>query len=259
MVLMMNLKSECGDWVLYGNQNPKILVIGHSHIFSMYLAITQIEKYQTDFGIVAQADFSTHKQQSQSYWDFVNSLAKNCSTALSWNGNQHNIHFLLETDIRFNAFGLSNQGDYPIVPVSQIRELFKPTFDELRGVLKDFPINTNNCLLGTPPPKDKSFLNEQLHTDEYFVNLGKELGIKKSKLAASSNEIRAYMWSITQELTAETALEFNWKYLESPKSTYGKDKILESKYYANDLTHTNESYGVAMLDKISNFYGLSNE
>lgn len=256
---MTNLISDCGDWALYGNQNPRILVVGHSHTFSMYLAITQIEKYQADFGIVAQADFSTHKQQGQSYWDFVISLAKTCSTALSWNGNQHNIHFLLETETKFNAFGLLSQGDYPMVPVSQIRELFKPTFDELRAVLQNFPKNTSNCLLGTPPPKNKDFLNERLHTDDYFVNLGKELGIKKSDLVASPNEIRAYMWSITQELTAEAAKEFNWKYLESPKSTFGKDKILESKYYANDLTHTNESYGVAMLDEISNFYGLSNE
>jgi hypothetical protein len=256
---MKKLTSKCGNWSLYGNPAPKVLIAGHSHIFSMYHAITQNPKFQKNFGIVVQRNFSSHKQQGESYWEFVRSLAINLPTAISWNGNQHNIHFLVETDSKFNALGLMINSGYPVVPISHIREIFKPTFDELRTVLKNFPNNSYNCLLGTPAPKKKEFLNTKLQSDDYFVGSGKDLGIQKQDLTASSDELRAFMWNVTQLMTAEIAQEFNLKFLKSPESTYDVNMILKSNYYAGDLTHANNEFGVKMLEEILIFYGLSDE
>lgn len=254
---MGKLISDCGSWQVYGNSSPKILIAGHSHTLSLYSALSQNEKFTSNFGVVAQTDFSTIKQQDGSYWEFVRSISNRQPTAISWNGNQHNIHFLLENKLEFNAIGMSFRKGWPVVPISQIKELFKPTFLELEQVLNELPKSTEVSLLGTVAPKEKGFLDQHLSYDTYFVNIGKKYGISKQELRASSNEIRTLMWKVTQNMTEQLSKELNCKFIPTPADTYNENYILQPKYYAQDLTHANGTFGVKMLEAIQDFYELN--
>lgn len=257
---MLKEFSDCGNWKVYGNLSPKILIAGHSHTFAMFSAIQNRPKYQQYFAVVSQSDFSQHKTQDNDYWNFVASIAGSQTTAISWNGNQHNIHFLIDANFRFSAFGLEGKRRYPAVALSQINELFRPTFYELELILSRFQDRTKICLIGTPSPKSKKFLDQRLGklgTEPFFEEVGRGLGIPREKLAASDDNLRVFMWEITQNLTRKVADQFGSKFLPTPQSTYNKNKILHENFYTQDLTHTNEDFGALMLDEIANFYGIT--
>ncbi len=225
----------------------------------MYLALMKNDYFQEKFGLVAQSDFSVHKQQDENYWRFVQSFSASECKAISWNGNQHNIHFLLKTEYQFKCLGLNENLSVPVIPQSQIRELYKPTFEELKMVLNGFSKSASVILLGTPAPKDKQFLDKHLKNDPYFTQIGENLGISKKDLSATDNNIRAYMWKITQKMTQEVSAKYNYEFFPSPALSYNEASILFSDYYADDLTHANEKYGNLMLKELINHFGLHDE
>ena len=253
---MKNLISPCGDWKVYGSAQPKILIAGHSHTFALYSAITNQSRFSDSFAVVAQSDFSTHIQQSESYWNFVSSISASQPIAIMWNGNQHNIHFLLESELKCNFYGLPMEVGMPLVPLKQIQELFKPTFEELTNVLKKFSKNTEIILLGTPGPKKSDFLNSLIANDPYFVKVGSDLGLSPKELKASKNSLRAYMWNFTQNMTKELAEDFGFRFVPTPNKTLDDSLILKSEYYSDDLTHANELFGVEMLETLLNSVGI---
>lgn len=259
---MLQEISKCGKWKVYGNLEPKILIAGHSHTFAMYLALQNSKKFLKNIALVTQSDFTAQNPQDNDYWNYVVELSKMQKTAISWNGNQHNIHFLLDANYKFNAFGLMQNKNFPYVSVSRIKEVFKPTFYELGLILSRFSNRNNLCLLGTPAPKTKSFLDSQLQkvsAETFFEDLGASMGISKNNLKASSNELRTFMWGITQQLTEKVGKDFSCDFLSSPKTTQNKDGILLEKYYTDDLTHANEEFGFIMLEAILNKYGIGDE
>lgn len=255
---MKSLISPCGDWKVYGSSQPKMLIAGHSHTFALYSAITNQERFSNIFAVVAQSDFSTHIQQSESYWDFVASIAENQPLGIMWNGNQHNIHFLLESELNCNFYGLPMGVGLPLIPINQIKELFKPTFEELAIVLKKFSKNTEIILLGTPGPKNSDFLNTQIANDPFFVNVGRDLGLAPKELRASNDSLRAYMWNLTQNMTNELAQKFGFKFIPTPSETTDGSLILKTEYYSEDLTHANELFGIQMLETLLNSVGSKN-
>ncbi len=243
--------SSCGDWVLYGADDAEIVLAGHSHVFSMYSAIKEDPKKYQNFSVVIQSDFDHHIQPGETYWDFVSQLADEFQIYIVWNGNQHNIHFLIESGFNFESMNYKNGFGLPFITFNHIKELFQPTFTELENVLKKFNKNKKIKLLGTPAPKDKLFMDKILKSDDFFVNLGESQGISKSELEVSSNELRGYMWKITQTLTKEVASRYNFDFIESPADTYDSDNILKKEFYADDLTHTNSNYGKIFLDELN--------
>jgi hypothetical protein len=227
----------------------------------MFHAILHREKFKDYFGIVTQADFSNHRPQDDDYWNFVAQLSNSQHTAISWNGNQHNIHFLVDSGIKFNSVGLNQKEDFPFVTLSRIQELFKPTFTELKSVLQKFNSKKKLCLLGTPPSKSKKFLDARLNqvgSEPFFEDLGRKLGLARNKLRASDDLLRAYMWEVTQNLTEEISKEFGINYIPVPGKTYDSNKILIESFYTQDLTHANEDFGAVMLEEMLNFYGIQN-
>jgi hypothetical protein len=248
--------SNCGNWKVYGNPNPKIMVAGHSHTYAMFTAIQNNPELSENFGIVAQADFSSDRAPDDDYWNFVVELAKKSRTAISWNGNQHNLHFLIDTKLKFNTVGYFSDKRSPVVPINRIRNTFNPTFYELGSYLSRFSDPSNILLLGTPSPMAKTFLDKRIADDYYFGELAVSMGIPRDKISASSDELRVFMWKITQELTEEVSLEFGCKYIPVPKSAYDANSILNPEFYAGDLTHANESFGTLMLNEISRFGGF---
>ena len=253
---MLNEFSECGKWKIYGSLNPKILIAGHSHAFQMYMAVQRRSKYKNVFAVVTHADFDNPIRQDNNYWNYVVELSKNQPTAISWNGNQHNLHFLVESKLNFNSLGLIQGKNYPYVSVKRIKELFRPTFYELELILSRFSNRENLCLLGTPAPKSKKFIDKNIKSDPFFLQLGQEIGLSPKKIEASSDELRSFMWKITQDLTALSAKTYGCDYLATPNSSCTRNGLLLDEFYADDLTHANEDYAALIMDLLMEKYEI---
>lgn len=256
---MLKEISNCGNWKVYGSLKPKVLIAGHSHTFALYLALMRDPDLQDFFGLVTHSDFTNTIPQNNDYWNFVAELAAFQETVISWNGNQHNIHFLVDGNFEFNSIGLVQNKKFPMVPMSRVRELFRPTFYELGLILSRFADRSKLTLIGTPAPKSKNFLDERLSQDRFFVHLAESMGIPKEKIRATNDSLRVFMWELTQILTEETAKEFGSKFLPTPASSYDQKKVLKANFYTDDLTHANEEFGKLVFSELVDLYGLKNE
>lgn len=180
-------------------------------------------------------------------------------TAIIWNGNQHNVHFLLDSGMPFNFFGANLDTNFPTVPISQLRALFNPTFDELKTVILQFPKSSKILLIETPAPKPKSFLDARITSDIDFLNIAKNLGLNLSDLKASSDELRVALWKLNQQMTAEIAKVFSYPLISVPESSVTEQGTLQEDFCGDDLTHANFKYGKLLLNKCLDVLGMKIE
>jgi hypothetical protein len=256
---MLQEFTKSGTWRIYGGLDPEILIAGHSHTFAMFMALQQNKKFQGAIGLVSHANFDKQIRPDNEYWDFIVEQSRGKNLAISWNGNEHNLHFLIDTKMKFNSLNLNLGSKYPFVTLSQIKESFRPTFYELELILSRFPDRSKICLLGTPPPKSQALLNSKIQDDEFFIEMGEKIGIQKKDIRVSSNELRIFMWKLTQELTEKSAKEFGCKFLPAPVESFERNFLLREIYSVDDLTHANPDYGLLMLEKIAESFGVSVE
>ena len=256
---MLQEFTKSGNWKIYGSLDPDILISGHSHTFAHFMALQKNKKLQKNIGLVTHANFDNKLRPDNEYWDFVVDQSGSRNLAISWNGNEHNLHFLIDTNIKFNSLNLKLGSKYPFVTIGQIKESFRATFYELELILSRFPDRSKICLLGTPSPKPQAQLNKKIQHDQFFIEMGEKIGIQRNDIKASSNQLRTFMWKITQELNAQSAREFGCKYLPTPSESFDSEFLLREIYSADDLTHANPEYGLLVLEKISEFFGVSVE
>lgn len=249
---MLKEYSDSKHWKVYGSLNPRILIAGHSHTFAMFQALDNSPKFSELAGIVTQSDFKTHRIIDFDYWDFVAEISNFQPTFISWNGNQHNIHFLIQSDDIFRISGLEENisENYPVIPVLQIRELFKPTFDELRLVLSRFKQLNNLTLLGTPAPKPREVIKQRITTEKYYTDVALNLGLHPNQIEITSDALRVFMWDLTQKMTQEISQEFGIKFFPTPSSTLTQNKTLKSEFLAEDVTHADIKFGELILEEL---------
>jgi hypothetical protein len=247
-----NKVSVSGNWKVHGSTKPKLLIAGHSHTYAMFCAMLNREKFHQNIAVATQTDFSTVIPLDNEYWDFVAKESKNQTTAISWNGNQHNVHFLIEQPETFKIFGLesSYESESASISISRVNALFEPTFTELRKVLSKFPDTKNLILLGTPAPKPKSAIESRLVKETYYIDIAKTIGVKPSEIKVSSDALRVFMWKITQTLTEQAAKEFGCKFLGIPSRSLDQYQTLKEIYWANDVTHASEEFASIFMDEI---------
>lgn len=224
------------------------------------MAVQRRPKYQKIFGVVSQADFSKPLERDLSYWEFVASHSKKRTIGIVWNGNQHNFHFLLDTNEPFKVFNFfeDNQNS-PAIPMSQIKQLFKPTFDELENTIKLFNKSKELILIGTPPPKSKQFIDQKIMSENFFLEIAKNNGLSGKQLSATSDSFRTAMWKITQTMTNEIAIRHGHKFIPIPSTAIDENGLLVSDYWTEDVSHANEDFGALMMDAILNSMGFNSE
>ncbi len=242
------------QWTIYGSNSPKVLIAGHSHTFALLMAIRRNSEFSKVFGLVAEAKpkyLGKGNVRDEGYWRYVAGLAPSQTTFVSWNGNQHNIHFLLEELKPFQILNFHHEDiSAPAVPISQVRELFAPTFSELRSILSLFSKLENLTLLGTPAPKPKVFIDKMIIKDDYFSTKANLIGIPTSKIVVTSDALRLAMWQITQLMTKEVADEFGIKFMPTPNFSLDSRGLLSEEFWADDITHTNQHFGELFLEEV---------
>ena len=253
------IRSKKSDWKLYGSDDPRFLISGHSHTFSIYAALQNSTKHSKNFGIATQHNFKNPKKIDLSYWKFVVSQATDKTVLIFWNGNQHNIHFLLDTYEPFNVFKIYEKDSFsPVISLNQLKALFAPTFLELSEVIQLFPDTKNLALVQTPAPKAKAFIESKIQSVEFFLKLASEKKLKIDELEASSDTIRVGLWNLNNQLLNEISVKFDLPLIPIPADTIDKNGLLKEIFYTDDLTHANELYGLKMLEHLSGYLEITN-
>jgi hypothetical protein len=192
-------------------------------------------------------------QVADDYWDSAAQTTAS-TIAIVWNGNQHNAHFLLETEPPLRLAGVafskdeSRVGLDPVV-VSQamFEELWQPDFSSLKEVVQRISGAKRCLVVGTPPPKDEAEIREHLINDEYFVQRAGDMGIGVESLRVTANEFRVALWRQIQDGLARVAHQTDVEFVPVAPNCMTRLSLLTEGFGAPDATHANGVYGVEML------------
>jgi hypothetical protein len=234
------------------------LIAGHSHRFAY-------DDYFRRSGLtariaildqphpVALLNGPTSTIASDPYWALALSSARERALPLAilWDGNQHNHHFLLESDQRFSVFpanGPWEDGDRrPLIPRSLFQEFFSVGLGGLRAVLEK-SAGLRVLLLGTPPPKSDDEVREGIKHERPLVEWAARHGMTPSTVRITPLLVRLELWRITQDLVRAVAHEFGATFVGAPDrgSTNG---ALAAEESIADATHANGLWAEVMVEE----------
>jgi len=253
------LRKKSQPWKVYGNSDAGVFITGHSHTFSLYAKLIQSDFFSSKFGLISHSNFKSPKQVNLDYWKFVVANTKEKVVTIFWNGNQHNIHFLLETKESFNIFQIYQQDEYsPVISQERLTQLFKPTFDELRKVIELFPNPNNLKFVQTPAPKSKKFIDSKISSDDFFLNLAKQNNFDPAKIESTTDKLRVSLWEFNNQILGNLASEYAIDVIAVPSESRNEIGLLKEKFYTEDLTHANELYGELVLNQLVQEFNLTN-
>lgn len=259
----MKLESKSGKWALYGDTNAQIVVCGHSHAASILEATINPEMQAGSVPAIAvcyAADLSgmTGPPDGQEYWDFVVNSSRGKHVVIVWNGNQHNAHFMFQTEPKFTMLGVpdSDNGPQTIpIPRAMMKEFFRPSFEELREIIPLLSDATTITLLNGPAPKPLSHIQKCILQEKYFADLTKSLGLDVDDFVITSDSLRLELWNVLVELLASYAKTLGTNFISAPAVSRDARGLLLPEYWIPDVTHANSKYGVLLIEEIRKLIG----
>jgi hypothetical protein len=242
---------------MYGDDDPAIVAGGHSHAACLIFAhdaglgpreLRAAIGFTTDMGPV-----------SEDYWDRLGDAGAGRTIAVVWEGNQHNIAFLLEPDPPFRVFSATGdrqeQGEPGTwVPREMLRSYWEESLGALRSVLDRLVARSDVLVIGTPPPKPdahvKAQLEGKLESDPWMREVAAARGQASSELTVSPGALRLALWSVIQDGMREEARRSGATFVPVPEAARDPAGFLADAYSAVDLTHANAEYGGLMWAQI---------
>jgi hypothetical protein len=260
------LKSKSGKWALYGDANAEILVCGQSHAASILAAIMLPEMQVGIAPAVAvcySADLmgTTGPPEGKEYWDFVVKLSRGKHVVVVWNGNQHNAHFMFQTEPKFTVLGVTDNSDnsdnYDAVPIprAMIKNFFKPSFEELTEIIPSLSGAASITLLNGPAPKPLAHIQNCISQEKYFADLTKSLELDTDCFIITSDSLRLELWKILVEMLANYAKTLGTNFISAPAVSRDAFGMLLPEYWTPDVTHANSKYGVLLIEEIGKLIG----
>lgn len=234
-------------WV--GSPDPALLVAGHSH---RYAFLDHYNRSGESARVAILEVASNADIETDLYWDIALGTARGRGVPLVivWDGNQHNVHFLLESAERFSVYPASGPWadgrSRPLIPRSLFREFFAPSVERLRAVLA----RSNGArviVLGTPPPKPDGHVRDRLHNEPLLADAAASLGMTPSTLEVTPLPVRVELWRITQELLREVADTFGAPFVAVPEKALSGGALTSDMSYP-DVTHANGLWAEIMVD-----------
>lgn len=255
------LKSKSGKWALYGDASAQIVVCGHSHVDAILkAAIIRESQAESEpaisycFGAYAE----TGPPQGDEYWDLVVNSSRGKHVVVVWNGNQHNADFMFQTKPKFTLLGVTDdtydQEHIPI-PRSMVRQYFKPSFEELTGIIPSLSDAASITLLNGPAPKPLSYIKDYILQEKYFSDLTKLLSGGDEDLVITSDSLRLELWNVLAELLASYAKILGAKFINAPEVSRDALGLLLPEYWYPDVTHANSKYGMLIIEELMKLNG----
>jgi hypothetical protein len=251
------------DWL--GGEDATIRLAGHSHRLafrdSMQLLPDELRRRVAVLDVKGRtlpAPGVFRPAPNEGYWR--DAAAAGTSTAIVWDGNQHNARFLL-SDRPFSVIGrrgLVESLDELVVPSRMMRALFERDLEaaSLMGFLDAHPRPASVLLVGTPPPKSEQQVRQGLANDGplgqgYFVDALAKLGLTPESAPLTPVATRVASWEALQEATEAAATGAGAAFVPVPDWMRTADGTLSQEYCEPDTTHANTAYGVAMWQEIA--------
>lgn len=251
------------DWL--GTENATIRLAGHSHrlAFRDSMALLPDELRQgvavLDLkGRTLPAPGVFRPAPNEDYWRVA--AAAGTSTAIVWDGNQHNARFLL-SDTPFSVIGrrapVEPLADL-VVPYRMMCALFERDLDAagLMKFLAAHPRPASVLLVGTPPPKSEQQVRQGLLNDGplgqgYFVDALAKLGLTLESAPLTPTATRVASWEALQEAMEATATGAGAAFVPVPEWMRTEAGTLREEYCEPDTTHANTAYGAVMWQEIA--------
>jgi hypothetical protein len=240
---------------------PSIIIAGHSHIVSLGVPLKSPNRIYEIVGLGIEgasdkvAGFTGKWPRENVYWNELAKVVPGKTIALSWQGNQHLSRFMFSPNPRID-FVLSTNPDLPldeeatIVPELMLRELFRPSMEQLEKTLKrlDGAGAARILVLGTPPPKDDdSFCRQRLGKERTFAARAGKLGVDLASIELSPAILRYKYWALLQNMMRETAGRACKEFIPIPLAAQAPAGFLRRELWADDITHANRDYGKLVL------------
>ena len=251
------------DWL--GAEDASLRLAGHSHRIafrdSMPLLADELQRRAATLdlrGRTVPAPGAFYPSPDKNYWRLA--ARAGTTTAIVWDGNQHNVRFLL-SDAPFTVVGRREPAQPPegrVLPFRMMRALFEGDL-ETSGLTRFLAAHADPAsvvVIGTPPPKSEQQVREGLAYDErfgqeFFVNALAELGFTPESVPVTSDETRVACWEALQEAMAQAAAKAGATFLPVPDWLRNGEGTLRPEYCEPDTTHANTAYGVAMWQQIA--------
>jgi hypothetical protein len=256
------LKSKSGKWALYGDADAQILVCGQSHA-ACILEASNLPEVKTGSAIAISVCYSADLYTAgppgdREYWDFVIELSRGKHVVIVWNGNQHNANFIFQTEPKFTMVGVTddscNQESVPI-PRAMIRDIFKPSFEELSEIIPSLSNAASITLMNGPAPKPLTHIQSSILQEKYFTDMANSLGVDIGDLVITSDSLRLELWNVLAGLLANSAQKLGANFLGAPALSRDAFGMLLPEYWTPDVTHANSKYGLLLIEEIRKLIG----
>lgn len=264
-LLARRAPAEAVVWDWLGAEDASIRLVGQSHRLafrdSMPLLPDELHRRVAVLdlkGRTVPAPGVFRPAPDTAYWRVA--AAAGTTTAIVWDGNQHNARFLLR-DVPFTVIGRRSPSapvEGRVVPYRMMRALFERDLDTggLTGFLGAHPDPASVLLIGTPPPKSDEQVRRGLTNDGplgqgFFVDALAELGLTPETAPVTSAATRVACWEALQEAVEAAAVGAGARFVPVPEWMLNPDGTLRAEYCEPDTTHANTTYGVAMWQEIA--------
>ena len=237
----------------------RLLIAGHSHTVALVgPGLAPAPEVQAVSGRSNLLHLAGPWPRDTVYFAHLIHEAANVTSAVLFGGNEHNAHFLFQTERRFDFVPSNDPGsafdpDAELVPKAMIRAKYALTLSTLAftlGKMRKRP-GARVAVIGTPPPKaDQDYLREILATEPDLVARAAATGIDLRKVEISSYALRFKLWSLLQDCLRRIAEAEDCRFVRVPETVYTVDDGLGRAYWAPDLSHANDAYGEIMLGHV---------
>jgi hypothetical protein len=136
-----------------------------------------------------------------------------------------------------------------------IKDFFKPSFEELTGIIPTLSNAASITLLNGPAPKPLSHIQNCILQEKYFTDIAKSLGSDIRDLVITSDSLRLELWNVLAGMLANAAQELGANFLGAPALSRDAFGMLSSEYWKPDVTHANSKYGLLLIEEIGKLIG----
>lgn len=192
--------------------------------------------------------------------DYWPSLAEQTgrTTAVLWNGNQHNVSLLLTEE---PLTVVSPRADAPpvvrgrVVPYRMVMALWEPSLEGLRDFVTTHPDPASVIVVGTPPPKPDAQVRAGIAVEQHFVELLAAAGFTPRTAPVTETATRVASWDALQDAMREIAVAAGAGWMGVPDAARTDEGTLRPEYCEVDATHANPAYGLLMWRLLIDYVG----
>jgi hypothetical protein len=248
-----NAATTADDWTWLGSPSASVRVGGHSHLRALRSALPHLDDVTaSQVALLDTAD--GQGTPDDDYWRLLGESPG--TTAVIWEGNQHNVSFLLGA-LPIAIVGRSARAPVAaapgtVVPWRMAQELWRPSLEGLVAFLAAHPTPGSVIVVGTPPPKSEEHVRAGLMAEPLFVLMLEREGLTPDTVPVVGVETRVAAWESLQESMAQIADAHGARFLEVPDMAREPWGTLLPEYCAADASHANPDYGLLMWHHLMN-------